>query len=108
METSLRILADGTWVEVDHSTTAEAVADGLPRQVKQSLNQIGELLERVKKPITDSISGMKDVVALNKVEVELAIGFEGEGNMYIAKLKGSSNFLIRFTMTPNEHQGDKG
>lgn len=32
--------------------------------------------------------------------MELGLGFEAEGNLYITKAKGNANLLVRFTLKP--------
>ena len=37
---------------------------------------------------------------IRQVEVELGIGFEAEGNLYITKAKGRANLTVKFTLSP--------
>lgn len=37
---------------------------------------------------------------VDAAEVELGLGFEAEGNLYITKAKGSANLVVRLTLKP--------
>jgi len=39
-------------------------------------------------------------VILEKAEVEIGIGFSAEGNIFIAKGKGSANLKVKLVLSP--------
>jgi hypothetical protein len=82
-------LEDGTLVEVEASE-AEA----------REIEKIRPLLLRVTKPLVEVWRELNKDLEVQQADVEIGLGFEGEGNLFITKAKGSANLTIRLKLAP--------
>jgi hypothetical protein len=39
-------------------------------------------------------------MSVDQAEVELGLGFQGEGNLFVTKAVGRANFTVKLTMSP--------
>ena len=99
MPTELIELQDGLLVEV------AANPDDHPRQVSANalspvegaIDQVHELLKKAVQPVASVWGELNRDLAIDQVEIELALGFEASGRMFIAQAKGNAS--IKFTLT---------
>lgn len=99
MATKLIRLEDGTLVEVEVSgEEVQQIAGSLANTVESTLGKIKPVLLKACKPIAESIKELRTEVDLDEVEIELGLGFESEGNLYITKATASANLIIRMTL----------
>jgi len=103
MDYKLIELADGTLVEVeDNRPQAEQIADlGVAFLEDVSFeNRVKPLLLKITKPLASVWQELHREMSVDKAEVELGLGFQGEGNLFVTKAVGRANFMVRLTMSP--------
>ncbi|KOV74656.1 hypothetical protein ADL00_02300 [Streptomyces sp. AS58] len=92
-------LSDGALVEVEsQGGEIELVSAGLASRVDRAADQIGPLLERICRPIRAYLDDGGEAGGAREAEVEIAIGFEGEGNAYLARAKSSAALVVRIRL----------
>lgn len=103
MGTRLIELSDGVRVEVEGIPgEAEEVSGIAARRVSSSLDKIGPLLDRLCEVAAKSWSKPHAAAEVEHAELEVGIGFEGEGDLYIARLRGSANIVVRLHIKPQD------
>lgn len=108
MGTQLIKLSDGLLVEVDAGEeSVEPVAAGLAERMEGALEDAQGFIRKAVAPVASVWSDMDRDYNISQVEVELALGFEAEGNLFLAKGKGSANITFKLTIRPPE-QGRTG
>jgi len=103
MEYKLIELADGTLVEVeDKRPQAEQIADqGVAFLEDVSFeNRVKPILLKITKPLASVWDELNQEMSVDKAEVELGLGFQGEGNLFVTKAVGRANFMVKLTMSP--------
>ena len=98
MATKLIKLKDGTLMEVEAPGQVEQVAFGAPERVDAAIETIKPIIVNAVKPISAAWREIGEEVQIEQAEVELGISFEGEGNIYITKVKGGANLNIKLTI----------
>lgn len=96
-------LEDGTLIEVEASPTEGGVKQAAhgPDLIRDvTIEKIRPLLLRVTKPLVEVWRELNKDVEVREAEVEIGLGFEGEGRLFVAKAKGSANLLIRLKLAP--------
>jgi len=104
MSTQLIELKGGIFVEVESTKSGPVpIAGGLAEKVS---NTFEGAIKPLMLKIANSLSGIwKDInqdVDIETAEVELGIGFEVEGNVYVAKSNSSAAFKIKLILKPNK------
>src|SRR5688500_16155839 len=105
MATKLIRLSDGTLVEVEVlREDVQKVAGSLAEKVSATVDGIQPVLLKICRPITAAWKQLSEEVNVEKAEVEIALGFETEGNVYVARTKASGNLKIKLILSsiPNE------
>ncbi len=98
MPTRLIELADGTLVEIEASIDhSEEISGGVAQRVKATLDQIEPTMLRVCQPLIAFCRELDQSEGIESAEIELGFGFEGEGNLYVAKAKSSANIVLKIT-----------
>lgn len=98
-------LDDGTLVEVEVAKDeAQQIAGGAAKKVDATLEKIKPVLLKMCQPIVTSVKSLREDVDLEQVEVEVALSFDFEGNIYIAKTNFGANVLVRMTLKSG-HEG---
>jgi len=106
MATRLIRLDDGILVEVIASEDdVQQVSSKQADKVQQSIEQIKPLIIKAAKTVLSAIKDLGKEASIEQVEVELGLGFEGEGNVYIATVKGQANLNVKLTLVPGESKG---
>lgn len=102
MASKLIKLADGTLVEIE--TVGEqvtAIAGGTAAdKVKTAIDSIKPLILRACKPISEIYKELDKDMTIEQVELELGLGFEAEGDLFITKAKGNANLVVKITIKP--------
>ena len=94
-------LEDGTLVEVDATERElQDISHGRELIRGATVDQIKPLLLRITRPMTEVWRELNKDLEVQEAEVELGLGFEGEGNLFVAKTKGSANLVIRLKLAP--------
>ncbi len=96
-------LQDGTLVQVEanESGFGQIKQSNSPEQIRNvTIDAIRPLLLRISKPVTDVWRELSEDLQVQQAEIEIGLGFEGEGNIFLAKAKGSANIVIRLQLKP--------
>jgi hypothetical protein len=101
VSTKLIELEDGILVEVRTQEDGfEALSSRTADRVGATIDSIGPLIVKLCSPIGGALKDLKSLVDIDHVEVALSLGFEVEGNMYVARSKADANVSITFSITP--------
>lgn len=101
MPTKLIELEDGTLIEVEvPPDQAQPISGGLADKVGSSLERIQPLLVQVCRPILAAWKEINQEMGVESAEVELGLGFEGEGNLYLTKSKVNATITVKLMLKP--------
>lgn len=101
MSTKLIQLNDGTLVEVEiPSDQPRQISGGFADQVNANFEKIQPLLIKICRPIAAAWEEINQDMNIEEAEVELGLSFEGEGNLYITKMKANANLTVKLTLKP--------
>ena len=103
MSKKLIELENGLLMEVDvPQSEIEMISGGsdMVEKVNKSMDTVKEMLIKSVEPITQAYEVLNQDVVLEKAEVEIGIGFSAEGNIFIAKGKGSANLKVKLVLSP--------
>ena len=76
----------------------EQISGGVASKVDENIDAVVPLLKRVVTPIKESFNELNKGINIEKIEVELGLGFEASGNAFIVKGKGKANLSIKLTI----------
>ncbi len=94
-------MSDGTLIEVQASPNSmQQISKRNAENVEKGLEQIQPLFQVAIDSVVKNVDWKRDDFALDVVEIELGIGFEAEGNIYVVKGKGVANFNVKFIIKP--------
>ena len=100
-ETKLIRLDDGTLVEVSSAPgEVKEISGGLAEKVSASFEKMHSVIVNACRPILNVCDEISHEANVDHAEVEMGISFEAEGNIYIAKTKGSGNLNVKFILKP--------
>lgn len=103
MASQLIQLQDGLLVEVEASEdSAQQIAAGATDRVDGVLDDVQALLRKAVKPVTAVWDELNRDLTIHEVEINLALGFEAEGNLFIARGTGNANVSFKLTVRPRE------
>lgn len=95
-------LKDGLLVEVETEEEApQRIAAGAAKKVELALDQVEGLLRKVVAPVTAVWGELNRDLSIEKVEITLALGFEAQGNLFIASGMGSANLSFKLIVRPS-------
>lgn len=102
MPSKLIELEDGTLVEIDKPTgEVQEISGGAAERIKDAtIDRIKPIILKAAKPITEVYKELNRDMDVRQAEVELGLGFEAEGNLYITKAKGNANLVVKLTLVP--------
>ena len=105
MANKLIELADGTLVEVEvPENQAQPISGGAADKIKDAtIDKIKPILLKACKPIAEVWRELNKDMYIEQAEVELGLGFEAEGNLYITKAKGNANLVVKLTLKPSSN-----
>ncbi len=63
-----------------------------------TFDKIKPILIRACRPIAAVWKELEQEVTLDSAEVEMGLSFEGEGNVYITKVKGTGNLTVKLIL----------
>jgi Trypsin-co-occurring domain 1 len=102
MNTKLIRLDDGTFVEVEvPEDQARQISGGFADKVDATFDKIKPILIKTCKPIAAALKEIDQEIKIDQAEVQIGLSFEGEGNLYITKLKASANLTIKLVIKPS-------
>ena len=98
-------LSDGLLVEVAADEEAvQQVSAGTADRVEQAMDGVRGLLKKAVQPVASVWSELNRDLSIEKVDIQLALGFEAEGNLYIARGTGSANISFTLTVSPKKNE----
>lgn len=102
MPTQLIELRDGLLVEVEASPdeAPRQIAAGAAERVKGAMDAAGELLLKAVDPVASIWEDLNRNLTIEQVEIDLALGFEAEGNLFLVKGTGNANVNFKLTVKP--------
>ena len=101
MASKLIKLTDGTLVEIESfGDQVTPIAGGVAEKVDSAIDAIKPLILRACKPVTELYQELNKDMSIEQVELELGLGFEAEGDLFITKAKGNANLVIKITIKP--------
>jgi hypothetical protein len=112
MSTKLIELEDGTLVEVAvNGEEVQQISYNLAERISDAtIARIRPILVSTCRPIIAAWQEINQDMGIERAEVELGLGFEGEGNVYVTRSKATANLVIKLILKPNsagEIAGDK-
>ena len=104
MASKLIELDDGALVEVDvPENKAQPISGGAADKIKDAtIERIKPIILKVCKPLSEVWKELNKDMHIEQAEVELGLGFEAEGNLYITKAKGNANLVVKLTLKPTQ------
>lgn len=109
MASKLIRLHDGALVEVEITgQEAREISGGLAERVDSSFGEIGPLLEKVCRPVSDAWRKLNRNrnLAIDAAEIQFGLSFEGSGNLFVTKAKAGANLTVKLTLKPMEIKMD--
>lgn len=100
MASKLIRLEDGTLVEIETVGEVTPIAGGVAERVDTAIDSIKPLILRACKPISEIYKELDKDMTIEQVELELGLGFEAEGDLFITKAKGNANLVVKITIKP--------
>jgi hypothetical protein len=107
MASRLIELQDGTLVEIEvPDNKARPISGGAADKIKDAtIDKIKPIILRACKPISELWKELGDEIHIEQATIELGLGFEAQGNLYITKAKGNANLKVTFTLKPRSIDG---
>lgn len=102
MGSKLIKLGDGTLVEVEVAERkAKEISGGAAEKITDAtIDRIKPIILSACRPIAEVWKELNKDMEIGQAEVQLGLGFEGEGNLYITKAKGNANLTVTLTLKP--------
>lgn len=95
-------LNDGLLVEVEtEEDVPQRISAGAARKVELAMDQVEGLLRKAVAPVTSVWAELNRDLTIEKVEISLALGFEAQGNLFIASGTGSANLSFKLIVRPS-------
>ncbi len=92
---------EGILVEVEvPGDQVEAISGGAADKVKSAIDKIKPIILKTCKPIAEVWKELDKDMHVEQAEVQLGLGFEAEGNLYVTKAKGNANLTVKLTLKP--------
>jgi len=113
MRSSYLELSDGVIVEVGSpGAQREEMHSALLERVDSTLESVGDVIERLVKPVAQSFAEMKQAldvpIEVKEAELEIGLSFSAEGNIFITKAtaEGSLKVKIKFSASKPLQDGE--
>ncbi len=102
MASKLIRLADKTLVQIEVTGDQTVpLSGGLAETVDATIDKIKPVLLKVCRPVVAAVKELHNDVDLTRVEVEVGLSFDIQGNIYVAKTNFGANILVRMTLKEN-------
>ena len=103
MPSKLIEMEDGVVVEVevpqDQVDKIAGTSDAV-EQVDTALDTVHPILLKACRPVISVWDELNREMCIDKVEVELQLGFSADGSVFLAKAKGNANLKIKLSVSP--------
>ncbi len=91
-------LEEGILIEVEvPEDQLRQISGGVTEKVDKTIDTIKPILLKVCKPIVDVWAELNKDIEVSEAQVEIALGFEGGGNVFIAKGETKASLTLRLT-----------
>ncbi|CAA6803372.1 MAG: Unknown protein [uncultured Sulfurovum sp.] len=101
MASELIKLKDGTLIEIENSENdIEQISGGAADKVDENIDIIVPLLKKVVSPLKNTFDELNKEMSIEKAEVEIGLGFEAGGDVFIVKGKAKANLTVKLTLVP--------
>lgn len=108
METMLIKLSDNILVEVEvPKDKSYPVHGGKIKDVRAAFGQIKSVLKDIAQPLSAAWKDISQDIDIKEAEVEVSLGFEAEGNIYIATSKATANVTVKLILSPKDANGSR-
>ncbi|MEN8260887.1 MAG: CU044_2847 family protein, partial [Pseudomonadota bacterium] len=92
MSSKLIELEDGVLIEVEvPGDQVEQISGSTSERVDKAISSVRPILLKACQPIVDAYQELNKELSVSQAEVELGLGFEAEGNVFIAKGKANAS-----------------
>ena len=103
MSSKLIELQDGLLIEAEvPEDEVRPISGGAADRVESSMDVVKPILLKACKPITEVWGELNKDMSVEQVDVELGLGFEATGDMFIVKGTGSANLKVKVTIKPKQ------
>ena len=105
MTTQLIELRDGLLVEVqsDPDEQPRQIVASAASRVDGAMDQARELLCKAVEPVASVWDELNRDLTIEQVEIELGLGFEATGRLFIAEGTGKANVSFKLTLRPKQN-----
>ena len=95
---------EGIYVEIEAQESDRAeISDETINKIKdKDLGQMNGILSKVTSHLKESWDEINKDMIISEAEVKISLGFEAEGNLFIAKGKTSSNIEVTLKLSPKK------
>ena len=102
MTTELIQLKDGLLVEVQSNPQDEPkqIVAGAAKLAAGAMDQARELLLKAVEPVASVWNELNRDLTIEQVEIEIGLGFEATGKLFIAQGTGKANLNFKLTVKP--------
>ena len=101
MASELIKLEDGVLIEVENSDNhIEQISGGSANQLDKNIDVVVPLLKRVIAPLKNTFDELNQDMSIEKAEVEIGLGFEAGGDVFIVKGSAKANLSVKLTLVP--------
>jgi hypothetical protein len=106
MASKLIKLEDETLVEVEVvDNKAREISAGAADKIQDAaIDKIKPIILIACRPISEVWKELNKEMHIEQADVELGLGFEAEGNLYITKAKGNANLVVKLTLKPKTNE----
>ncbi|MDX1474858.1 MAG: CU044_2847 family protein [Reinekea sp.] len=103
MTTKLVKLDDGTLIEVESlPNEVQQISSKMAHKVNDTLDKVKPILIQTCKPVIAAWQELSQDMDIEQAEIELGLSFEGEGNIYVTKVKSGANLIVKLTLKSTE------
>jgi len=105
MASELIKLKDGTLIEIENSDNdIEQISGGIANRVDENIDIIAPLLKKAISPLKDTFNELNKDMSIEKAEVEIGLGFEASGDVFIVKGRAKANLTVKLTLLPTQKE----
>lgn len=95
---------DGLYIEIEEQNqNISQISDDTSKKIRdKDFGQMKNILSKVAFHLKESWDEINKDMTISEAEVKLSLGFEAEGNLFIAKGKTTSNIEVKLKLSPKE------
>ena len=103
MPSKLIELKDGLLIEAEvPEDEVRPISGGEADKVAGAMDSIKPILLKACQPIAEVWGELNKDMSVEQVDIELGLGFEAQGNLFITQAKGSANLKVKVTIKPKK------